>query len=414
MKPRVLLLPDVPDWAYDNICDHIIANHSDRFTFERYYMGGVMGYPEVFLNQVFGIMKDFDILHFFWRDDVQHLMNPEAIYKAASRFSRGAETLIDAMARPVITCSVYDHLHLEPQHFPWRSRAFWYADGYSVSSGILRDIYAGIDAFPDPLAMLPDGTDTARFKPRNLERLTEDRPLRVGWVGNPNWGNDPVRDPKGLRTILTPAVETLVAEGCEIETHYADTTVRKRNRDEMAEYYGEIDVLVCSSEIEGTPNPVLEALASGVPIVSTRVGIVPDALGPKQSRFILSERSPKAMAAALRDLALNRSTLAELSAENLERAPLWDWSETAKGWPDFWKAAMARHKDGQRGRLKQYFLRERYLAWYADNVKYKDLWQDVAATPATFHRGRTRQAISDWITRSPGRQAFYNRLRGWR
>lgn len=413
MKPRVLLLPDVPGWAYDNICDHIIANHSGSFTFERYYMSGVLGYPEVFLNQVFGIMKEFDILHFFWREDIQHLMNPEAVYKAASRFSRGAETLLDAMARPVVTCSVYDHLHLEPQHFPWRSRAFWFADGYSVSSDILRDIYTGIDSFPDPIAVLPDGTDTARFRPRNLDRLTENRPLRVGWVGNPDWGNDPVRDAKGLRSILTPAIDILADAGCEIETHYADTTVRRRDRDEMAEYYGEIDVLVCSSEIEGTPNPVLEALASGVPIVSTRVGIVPDALGPKQSRFILPERSPKAMAAALKELAQNRALLAELSAENLNRAPRWDWSESAKGWPDFWQAAMARQKDGQRAPLKQYFLRERYLAWYADNVKYKDMWHD-AAPATTQHRRNARQVISDWITRSPRRQGLYDRLRGRR
>jgi glycosyltransferase involved in cell wall biosynthesis len=413
MKPRVLLLPDVPDWAYDNICDHIVANHSDRFEFERYYMAGVAGYPEVFLNQVFGIMKPFDILHFFWREDIQHLLNPEAVFKAASRFSRSADALLDAMARPVVTTSVYDHLHLEPQHFAWRSRAFWFADGYSVSSGILDEIYRGIEAFPDPIAVLPDGTDTRRFRPEKLERLTEERPLRIGWVGNPNWGNDPVRDPKGVRTILNPAIEMLKQEGCEVEAHFADTTVQKRTRDEMAEYYGEIDVLVCSSEIEGTPNPVLEAVASGVPVVSTRVGIVPDVLGPKQSRFILAERSPKAMAAALKELARDRAQLAELSEENLARAPAWDWTETAKGWPGFWEAAMARQKEGQRGPLKQYFLRERYLAWYADNVKYANLWQDAGGSRGAG-RGKARQAVSDWITRSPRRQEIYDRLRGRR
>lgn len=410
-RPRVLLLPDVPDWAYDNICDHIVAAHSDRFEFERYYMAGVVGYPEVFLNQVFGIMKPFDILHFLWREDIQHLVSPENVYKAATRFSRSAETLLDAIARPVVTASVYDHLHLEPEHFPWRERAFWFSDGYSVSSGVLDEIYRGIDAFPDPLAVLPDGTDTARFRPARLERLTEARPLRVGWVGNPDWGNDPVRDAKGVRTILSPALDALEAEGIAVERHFADSTVRRRDRAEMATYYGEIDVLVCASEIEGTPNPVLEALASGVPIVSTRVGIVPQALGPKQQAFILPERSVVAMTDALRRLATDRALLAELSAENVARAPMWDWSETIKGWPAFWEAATARNRDGHRRPLKQALLRERYLAWYADNVKYQGIWTDPQVVDT---RGGARRHVSNWISRSPMRQALYRRLRGRR
>ncbi len=411
-KPRVLLLPDVPNWAYDNICDHIVAQHGDRFAFERYYMAGVLGYPEVFLNQVFGIMPAFDILHFLWREDIQHLMNPEAVHTAATKFSRSAEGLLDAIARPVITASVYDHLHLEPQHHAWRARAFWFGDAYSVSSGVLRDIYRGIDAFPDPAAVLPDGTDTALFRPEGLDRLTEDRPLRVGWVGNSNWGNDPARDVKGVHTVLTPALEALRAEGLQIETNFADSSVRRRDRQEMAQYYGGIDVLVCASEFEGTPNPVLEALASGVPIVSTRVGIVPEALGPRQSEFILPERSPRAMADALRRLARDRALLAVLSAENVARAPAWDWAETTRGWPAFWEGAMARNREGGRAPLKQMLLRERYAAWYADNVRYRDRWADAPAAEAP--RSAARQAVSDWITRSPRRQAVYDRLRGRR
>ena len=42
---------------------------------------------------------------------------------------------------------------------------------------------------------------------------------------------------------------------------------------DMPEWYSHIDVLICASESEGTPNPVLEALACGVPVISTHVGI---------------------------------------------------------------------------------------------------------------------------------------------
>ena len=42
--------------------------------------------------------------------------------------------------------------------------------------------------------------------------------------------------------------------------------------------YGDLDLLVISSDNEGTPVSIIEALAAGVPIVSTAVGGVPDLL----------------------------------------------------------------------------------------------------------------------------------------
>lgn len=408
-RPRILLCPDTPNWAYDNICDHLERNLSDRFDFKRFHMAGVLGYPEVFLNQVFMISKEFDILHLFWREDCHFLTNPEVIFKAATAFRQSPEAFFEAMSRVVVTSSVYDHLHLEPQHFLWRERAFSFVDGYTVSSKVLDSIYREIDLFPNPLAITPDGVDTGHFKPKNLERLSElDRPLIVGWVGNPNWGNDPVRDPKGVSSILNPALDLLRAEGVEVVAHYADSTIRMRNRLEMAEYYSEIDVLVCASEAEGTPNPVLEAMASGVPVVSTRVGIVPDALGPLQQDFILQERSADAMALALGRLARDRTILAKLSAENLERSHNWTWAETTKSWSVFWEKATKNHRI--RRALKFHLLREGYSAWYADNVKYNTRWP-LASGPAITQRS-LKQRIADRIYRSPRLARIYNKLRG--
>jgi glycosyltransferase involved in cell wall biosynthesis len=43
--------------------------------------------------------------------------------------------------------------------------------------------------------------------------------------------------------------------------------------DEMPEVYAEHDMLVLASESEGAPRPLLEALASGIPVVTTRTGL---------------------------------------------------------------------------------------------------------------------------------------------
>ena len=56
-----------------------------------------------------------------------------------------------------------------------------------------------------------------------------------------------------------------------MEKYFADRQIRMIPHDKMAEYYSKIDLYICTSKIEGTPNPVLESMACGVPIISTDV-----------------------------------------------------------------------------------------------------------------------------------------------
>jgi glycosyltransferase involved in cell wall biosynthesis len=63
--------------------------------------------------------------------------------------------------------------------------------------------------------------------------------------------------------------------------------------------YSDMDVLVITSRNEGTPVSVIEALAAGVPVVSTAVGGVPDLLhGGDYGRLVLPG-DPDALAAAV-------------------------------------------------------------------------------------------------------------------
>lgn len=49
------------------------------------------------------------------------------------------------------------------------------------------------------------------------------------------------------------------------------------------DFYKKIDCLLLTSKIEGTPNVILEAMASGLPIISTNVGGIPDMLNNTES-----------------------------------------------------------------------------------------------------------------------------------
>ncbi|HLP78292.1 MAG TPA: glycosyltransferase [Candidatus Paceibacterota bacterium] len=56
---------------------------------------------------------------------------------------------------------------------------------------------------------------------------------------------------------------------------------------DLAPVYREADVFVMTSEYEGTPNVLLEAMASGLPVVSTNVGGVPEIIHPGQNGFLV-------------------------------------------------------------------------------------------------------------------------------
>jgi glycosyltransferase involved in cell wall biosynthesis len=139
---------------------------------------------------------------------------------------------------------------------------------------------------------------------------------------------------------LIPAVQQLQAEGVKLRLHLADLKHGYIPHYEMVDYYASVDVLLCTSEVEGTPNPVLEALAGGVPIVSTDVGIVPQAFGPKQTEFILRERSVECLKNALRQLACRPELFRELSQENLRQAEYWDWKHQAAKFDMFFSSVL--------------------------------------------------------------------------
>jgi phenylacetate-CoA ligase len=80
--------------------------------------------------------------------------------------------------------------------------------------------------------------------------------------------------------------------------------------DRVAALYGEADVVVNASLLDNMPNSLLEALASGVPIVSTDVCGIPFLVEHGKTALLVPPRDPAAMARAVLDL-LDDPPLAE-------------------------------------------------------------------------------------------------------
>jgi glycosyltransferase involved in cell wall biosynthesis len=84
------------------------------------------------------------------------------------------------------------------------------------------------------------------------------------------------------------------------------------------------DALVLSSDHEGLPVAVMEALGLGRPIVSTAVGGVPEAVRDGREALLVAPRSPDELAGAMVRLAQDESLYTRLAQGAKARAPEFD------------------------------------------------------------------------------------------
>ncbi|MEF8794674.1 MAG: TIGR03088 family PEP-CTERM/XrtA system glycosyltransferase [Thiohalorhabdus sp.] len=182
----------------------------------------------------------------------------------------------------------------------------------------LRD---AIGVAPERITRITNGVDVERFRPdpqahgRLCSDLGWEPDTRViGWVGR----MEPVKNPLGLVNAFARLVErrpawrerlglALVGDGSqalEAAQALADAGLSDRawlpgSRDDVANLLPAFDLFALPSLAEGISNTVLEALASGVPVVATRVGGNAELVTPGETGALVPPEDPEALAAAL-------------------------------------------------------------------------------------------------------------------
>lgn len=350
---RVLLCPDQAGWAFDNIATNI-EMHCGPNTVSKLYMADVNSSPHRLFEAI--LTRNIDVCHIFWREDLFRLFRPDTIAKAASTLNLETQSLVRAIGTCAFTTSVYDHLFSSAIELSERRFAFALSDGYTVSSNRLRKIYSSDSGFVPPDATITDGVDIDHFKPLQRHERAIDN-LRIGWAGNSRWGAKSQNyDVKGFHSVFKPAIHQIQERGHAIQVKVADPQVKRIEFRDMPRFYNDLDIFVCTSAIEGTPNTVLEAMACGVPVVSSDVGIVPDAFGTLQTEFIVEERDPREFATKVGRLLCNRQLRDRIGEENVKQAESWTWKEVTKSWWPFWRKALLNTRSPRSRILREAFL----------------------------------------------------------
>lgn len=109
-------------------------------------------------------------------------------------------------------------------------------------------------------------------------------------------------DEKGIRPPVLVAGEGPERETLEAATASLNLQERVKflgTRRDLRSLYGAADGFVLPSRREGLPNVIMEALASGTPVVASRVGGVPELIRDGDTGFLVPPRDTGALAAAM-------------------------------------------------------------------------------------------------------------------
>jgi len=228
-------------------------------------------------------------------------------------------------------------------------RTLRWAERNAVPSCFLRDVFA---AHQVQAEVIPNIVDVERFRFRSRE------PLRPHILSTRNF-EDLYNLPCTLRTFrlvqdrYPDATLTLVGGGSaeaglrQLASELGLQHVRFIGRvppEDIWSYYAEADIYLQTPDIDNMPSSVLEAFASGCPVVSTNAGGVP-AILTHDSHGLLVECGDYAAAAEsilrlLEDPALAR----RLTAEARQSCGQYRWQSVRTQWLSLYESMVVPHR----------------------------------------------------------------------
>lgn len=107
-------------------------------------------------------------------------------------------------------------------------------------------------------------------------------------------------------------VERLRARGVDVRH------VVPGSSEETAALYPAMDVFLCTASEEGGPVTILEAMACGVPVITTDVGHVPEVIRDGETGFVVQEREAGAFIDRIAELRSSRTRANEIAVAGRE------------------------------------------------------------------------------------------------
>jgi glycosyltransferase involved in cell wall biosynthesis len=232
---KILIVADTRGWAYDIIAKNIVK-FSKKFIYTLVYEEDIIN-KKIILD-----FDNFDLIFWFYWGNI-HKIGPNNIKNFNNK---------------KICVGIHSYNSWQKRNMS-ASDVLKFCDKY-LAIGV-PSIALKKDLKSDKVFLTQTGYDPDIF----LKTKKLDFNNVFLWSGNTSKDNH--GDIKGYHDIIMPAFEGL--KNLQLLTQTKDLYIKN---EDMPLFYNKGSVLICASKTEGGPMPVLEALACGIPVISTRVG----------------------------------------------------------------------------------------------------------------------------------------------
>lgn len=289
-KPSVLMMVDVPDWAWGNKTKQIIKYLSDDFNFKVLYLKEA--------NQIDSYQAD---IYFTYEVNFFNYIKDCSGVKITG-----------------VTAHTYVNMN------GWL-KALTKADIIHANSQMLFD---EIKQYNPKTYYLPNGVDEELFA---FSERDITKPFTVGYVGKDN-------KRKGLDLIRKACDEAKVFLKTQACRHH---DINCLSHDKMPGFYKDIDVIAVASDMDGTPNQLLEAAAVGRACVGNKIGNIPEFIN-KDNGWVVSSRLNNSEYVVLFSMLKNKRKLCQKAGvkarETVEEE--WTWKIQAESYRKMFKEAL--------------------------------------------------------------------------
>ena len=281
-------------------------------------------------------LRRADVVHIFSASYFSFVLSPWPAVRVAR-----------ALSKPIVfnyhSGEAPDHL----RRSPLARRTLRDSEVNVVPSRFLREVF---EHFGLSARVIPNHIDLDRF------RYRERRILRPRLLSTRNF--EPLynvactlRAFRLVQARVPEATLTLVGSGSQEQALRAlaselglrgVTFAGRLSPDDMPGAYADADVYVQTPRVDNMPISVLEAFASGTPVVSTRVGGVPAMLTDGTHGSLVADDDHEAMADAVLRLLDDPARASRVAAQAHAACTDYTWDATRSMWLDAYRAALLR------------------------------------------------------------------------
>lgn len=238
---KILLIADVPNWAWDHKANALIRNlknHVDKI-------------DKIFISEFRSdILNKFDLFHFF-----------------------GWIRAIPYANKSTVGISSYNY------RVKYWKEAKKSLKKFLGVSAVSKDIFNNLkeNNLNNNIAYLPNGVDEEIFYPKKIKNNNK---FTIGWVGQPTNGilskeyntSNLNFDQHGYTNIFKPLIKKFENNNKIIFKELSNTYENAIPHPKMNDFYNSCDCIIHTGYLTGTPNPIFEAASCAIPVVSTKIG----------------------------------------------------------------------------------------------------------------------------------------------